>query len=417
MTRDMKIGTAPAFDATVLERTAGQRTWYADGSDAYAERGMVISFQHVPSQTVVSFKAFITAYNESLNSDWGAEPVYGRADPIYMFKNTTRKITLAFKIPAAAESEAFENLERVQKLIQFLYPNYETADGKASAQTISQSPLVRLKLLNLAQKHTQTRQGDAGFAAPSFPYSVDVAGSRFGPTPEVLARSKSDPSFTYNEMLVAKNPSQKTRPLIRAGGHADAISGGVTTQTADSGLLGVIESLAVNYNLNEMGGFEEGTGVILPKLIDVSITFGAIHEHVVGWTKPTPAASAEVKAVSPPSTEEENLPDPEEEVIIVEEDETAVEDWNEATLLSYESTYPLKYQRGALVQSTGGNVIWTAGTPVWADTGKTIANRTEQEMADEARLGVDQVGIAAQAGGVRIDTITETSGYRWRWKN
>jgi len=316
MTRDMKIGTAPAFDATVLERTAGQRTWYADGSDAYAERGMVISFQHVPSQTVVSFKAFITAYNESLNSDWGAESVYGRADPIYMFKNTTRKITLAFKIPAAAESEAFENLERVQKLIQFLYPNYETADGKASAQTISQSPLVRLKLLNLAQKHTQTRQGDAGFAVPSFPYSVDVAGSRFGPTPEVLARSKSDPSFTYNEMLVAKKPSGKTGP-----------PGGVTTQTADSGLLGVIESLAVNYNLNEMGGFEEGAGVIIPKLIDVSITFGAIHEHVVGWTKPTPAASAKDEPVA---QEVEVLTLSEEVKKEPETDDTAQVDWTEA---------------------------------------------------------------------------------------
>ena len=36
--------TIPNFDATRYERGANPRTWYADGSDAYAERGMVISF-------------------------------------------------------------------------------------------------------------------------------------------------------------------------------------------------------------------------------------------------------------------------------------------------------------------------------------------------------------------------------------
>ena len=294
--KEMRIGTAPTFDATKLERGENPRTWYADGSDAYAERGMVISFQHVPSRTVVSFKAFITAYNEVFSSDWGAETVYGRADPIYMFKNTTRKITLAFKVPAAAESEAFENLERVQKLIQFLYPNYTTVNGEAAAQTISQSPLVRLKLLNLVQKHTTSTSGE-GFAAPSFPYSVTRPGGAEAAAAEHAKAglgkpSTSDPSFDYDRMIKAKQPSEKK-----------GATGGVTTLTADSGLLGVIESLAVNYNLEEIGGFEEGTGVILPKLIDVNITFGAIHEHVVGWTTPSPADSATVEKPAIQSTE------------------------------------------------------------------------------------------------------------------
>jgi len=394
--KEMRIGTAPTFDATKLERGENPRTWYADGSDAYAERGMVISFQHVPSRTVVSFKAFITAYNEVFSSDWGAETVYGRADPIYMFKNTTRKITLAFKVPAAAESEAFENLERVQKLIQFLYPNYTTVNGEAAAQTISQSPLVRLKLLNLVQKHTTSTTGE-GFAAPSFPYSVTRPGgaeaaSGLHAMYGLGKPSTSDPSFDYDRMIKAKQPSEKK-----------GATGGVTTLTADSGLLGVIESLAVNYNLEEIGGFEEGTGVILPKLIDVNITFGAIHEHVVGWTTPSPADSATVEADPSPSPEDENLPKPEKEEVVEEEDFTAASDWNEATLVSLESTYPLKYQEGALFKDpTGENIVWTAGTMVNLDTGEGLAPYSQQ--------------IAEQEGGVRIDTITETSGYRWRFK-
>ena len=308
--------TIPNFDATRYERGANPRTWYADGSDAYAERGMVISFQHVPSKTVVSFKAFITAYNEVFSSDWGAETVYGRADPVYMFKNTTRKITLSFQVPAAAESEAFENLGRVQKLIQFLYPNYTTVNGGAPAQTISQSPLVRLKLLNLAQKHFQAWQGE-GFAAPSFPYSVERKNlAAMHRKADQEAPSRSFPSFTYDQMIKAKKPSGKTGP-----------PGGVTTQTADSGLLGVIQSLDVNYNLEEAGGFEEGAGVILPKLIDVNITFGAIHEHVVGWTKPTPVTSAKVEPVA---QEKKVLQIPEEAPEEEEVDPTAQEASNAA---------------------------------------------------------------------------------------
>ena len=81
--------------------------YYNDGTQMLANKGLVLSFQHVPSQTSVYFKAFITAFNETYTSDWSAESVYGRADPIYLFKQTQRKITLAFKIPAGTESEAY----------------------------------------------------------------------------------------------------------------------------------------------------------------------------------------------------------------------------------------------------------------------------------------------------------------------
>ena len=93
-----------------------------DPSNPYGSsdgRGMSISFYHVPSQHSVYFKAFITSYNETFNSDWASETVYGRTDPIYMFKNTQRQISLAFKVPAFSEGEAYENLGRIQKLTQY----------------------------------------------------------------------------------------------------------------------------------------------------------------------------------------------------------------------------------------------------------------------------------------------------------
>ena len=100
-----------------------------DGSDTLANQvGQVISFQNVRNDKDVFFKAFITAFNETYSPNFNPTEVFGRTDPIYQYKNTTRNITLAFKIPAASESEAFENLGRVQKLLQMLYPSYEPID-------------------------------------------------------------------------------------------------------------------------------------------------------------------------------------------------------------------------------------------------------------------------------------------------
>jgi len=215
-----------------------------DGTDALANKGFVLSFWHVPSKRSVYFKAFITAFNETYSSDWSGESVYGRADPIYMFKQTQRKITLAFKIPCSTAGEGYENLSKVQKLIQFLYPSYE---DPASATTITQSPLIRLKVMNLL---TNAQNGAEG------------------QTPEQIFDNYS------------------------------------STRDANLGLLGAINNLTVNHNLEnpDIGVIEKplarwsrqeavGSGVtldaILPKMIEVNLDFSAIHETALGWENST----------------------------------------------------------------------------------------------------------------------------------
>ena len=208
----------------------GQQVQYADGSDAYANiNKMVLSFYHVPTGRSVYFKAFITAFNESYSSNWNAEEVYGRADPIYLFKNTVRDITLAFKIPAATESEAYENLGRVSWLAKFLYPSYTDVQG---ASTIAQSPLVRIKVMNLLQT-------TAGQTAPRLPGATESSN-------EMYQTYRSDTA-------------------------------------AAQGLLGVIKNLVINHNIPEEGVLEKARGTILPKLIDVNLSFSVIHEHGMGW--------------------------------------------------------------------------------------------------------------------------------------
>ena len=193
-------------------------------TDAYANiTGANISFEHVPSGNEVEFKAFITAFNETYSSDWSNEIVFGRIDPIYLYKNTMRKISLAFKIPAESAIEASNNLSNVQALIQYLYPNYTTlldSSGTQAAQTISQSPMIRLKVMNLLQ-------------------DTSTVGASF------------------------------------AGG---AVQG--------RGQLGIISSFTVNHNLEGPDGvLHSGHGVILPKLIEVNVDFSPIHEHPIGWNE------------------------------------------------------------------------------------------------------------------------------------
>ena len=202
-----------------------------DGSDALANKGIVISFMHMPSGKEVFFKAFINTFNETYSSEWGGETVYGRADPIYMFKQTQRKIALGFSVPAASAGEAYQNLAKAQLLVQFLYPMYTEVQ---SATTIAQSPLVRLKFANLLQK-------------------VD---SSAGPN--------------------TKNPK-------------DTYSAYKSSNDASQGLLGVISNCTINQNLDnlDMGSIEKGAGsaleALLPKGIEIIIDFSPIHEHTVGW--------------------------------------------------------------------------------------------------------------------------------------
>jgi len=225
--------------------SVGNTSMYVvDGSDAFANgRKMFISFQHAPTGKSVFFKAFITAFNEAYNSDWAAETVYGRADPIYLFKNTQRKITLAFKIPAYSQSEAYENLGKVQKLIQFMYPNYTDVQG---AQTISQSPLIRLKVMNLL-RNTNDRFSDMD--------------QHYGDSPiETI-----DPENPLSEEKLARYSQ-------------------LQTWQSHDGLLGALDYVNVNHNLEgDDGSFVVGDNALLPKLLDVNLSFSPIHEHALGW--------------------------------------------------------------------------------------------------------------------------------------
>tara|TARA_R110001583_G_scaffold146934_2_gene298959 strand:+ start:10315 stop:11133 length:819 start_codon:yes stop_codon:yes gene_type:complete len=125
-----------------------------------------------PSDEIV-FKAFVTNFSDDYVSNWTKDSVYGRMDPLAVFQNTTREVSLSFDIPAAEGGEALENLQKVERLIQGLYPLYQDYN---SVPVISAAPLWKIKMANFLSD-----SGNASDTAKSGGLLCSLAGFSFEP--------------------------------------------------------------------------------------------------------------------------------------------------------------------------------------------------------------------------------------------
>ena len=116
-----------------------------------------LSIYYVPLDRQVSFKAFITDFSDQFSTNWEGEEIYGRMDPVQTFKSTTRTISVGFDVVAASEKEAKINLAKISELASMHYPVYSEHDAGTnkggSATALNQSPLLRVKYMNLICKN------------------------------------------------------------------------------------------------------------------------------------------------------------------------------------------------------------------------------------------------------------------------
>ena len=125
---------------------------YANNTNSILEISSMLFETHV-----VKFLAFLTSMDQSFDSTWNTEEVFGRNDPIAIFQGTKRSISLAFSVIAGNINEAKLNLKKIDLLASFLYPSYKKVSGKASeglesiyvASYMNGSPLVKVKFANL----------------------------------------------------------------------------------------------------------------------------------------------------------------------------------------------------------------------------------------------------------------------------
>ena len=225
-----------------------------DLTDNYANYGkFVISFQHLATGKTVFFKAFVTDYSEAFTASWQGTPVYGRTDPIQTYSGTARNISLAFDVPAASVGEAYENMARISKLVQMLYPTY-IQNEEGTGKIIGQAPLVRVKMMNLI---TNERVSDVGGAGTIEDIEQMIEATTGNASPQKLLEN------------------YRTSPL------------------PDNGVLAAIGNINYKSDLTKIQVFEKAPNTILPQSVAVTMGFAVIHEETLGWDATTKLPLAE----------------------------------------------------------------------------------------------------------------------------
>lgn len=123
---------------------------------------MTLTIEHVPTGKTVEFAAYLENLADLYTSQWNAEDVYGRMDPITTFVGTKRSYSVSWNVPANSYAEAKDNLAQVNQLMSFLYPLYSNKGGAKGATAINQAPLMRISFGNLI-RNSATGGGLLGY--------------------------------------------------------------------------------------------------------------------------------------------------------------------------------------------------------------------------------------------------------------
>lgn len=117
-----------------------------------AKAGTKIEFIpiHYKKAPVISFIAYMKNIKDVFNQKVNEQQVFGRIDPIRLWKHSNRQITLDISIPSSDEEMALRNLNNLNWLLASGYPTYASSGNctKCSA-AVAASPLFRVKYANL----------------------------------------------------------------------------------------------------------------------------------------------------------------------------------------------------------------------------------------------------------------------------
>jgi len=126
----------------------------------------------------ITFFGSIKSLENKFDIENNPTKVFGRQDPIMTFSRVGRSINLTFYVPSASLGDAEFNLHDLNRLIQFQYPAFKKS---GQANTISASPLLKLKVANLIYGNGGDPDGsaeDSGLvvAMTSFEHKFDFSG-------------------------------------------------------------------------------------------------------------------------------------------------------------------------------------------------------------------------------------------------
>lgn len=113
-----------------------------EGYSLSAQKGHDLTIKRLADESFyVVFPGFLTSYNDSYQSNYNSEMVYGRNDPILTFQGTERTIEVGFRVAGVDKISMISNQTKLSGLIKMLYPGYR-------GQIMVTPPLVRVSYAN-----------------------------------------------------------------------------------------------------------------------------------------------------------------------------------------------------------------------------------------------------------------------------
>ena len=199
----------------------------------HAHEGAKIEFIpiHYKNAPVISFIAFMKDIKDTFDQKVNEIQVFGRPDPIRVWKSSSRKITFSLDIPSSSEEMALRNLNNLNWLLASGYPTYGSTEGCSKCSTaVAASPLFRVKYANVI--------------------------------------SNTSPNF--NGLLCAIQSFGVTHDFSKGAVHVrpGSISG-------DRKLL------------TNAGFTVKASNYVVASVISLSLTLDVVHEHSMGWDAQT----------------------------------------------------------------------------------------------------------------------------------
>jgi len=133
---------------------------------SYSFANLRFTFPVTDPKTLLTFPAYITNLSDSFSPRWNPQTVFGRSDPIAIYQGTSRNISLGFAIPCFDSTDANFTVGKLNRLIQNLYPSYETFGGTGNYEgnrVIAGAPLTRVRFANLITNTNSPGSGLLGF--------------------------------------------------------------------------------------------------------------------------------------------------------------------------------------------------------------------------------------------------------------
>ena len=135
---------------------------YSDPSDAAALKTQnYIDIYHVPTQNSIAFKSFLTDLSETYELNY--QEVGEGVQNYKIFNKTIRRISLGFKVLAASEEEAKENMRRLSELAKM------TLGAKDDKDNVAKNNLFRIRFANyILDSAVGGKDGPNGFNVADF---------------------------------------------------------------------------------------------------------------------------------------------------------------------------------------------------------------------------------------------------------